>query len=80
MKKLKILPVNKTYVSAIFIGKDGSCGYQKDKKYILILGRDLKTGSINIKRESDEEGSCEYSNILKFLDNWDNISNVDYYC
>lgn len=63
-----------TKVKAIFRGQDGSCGYNKNKEYTLLI--EHQTNS-NIKIENaDGGGFCDYGSIKSFLKNWDNVRNV----
>lgn len=58
-------------IEAIFIGKDGSLGYQKHKEYALVLTNTPKR-NIVVQR-MDRSGTCEYSSVLSFLKNWSNV-------
>jgi hypothetical protein len=63
-------------ITAIFTGRDGSCGYKKGKKYMLTVWQHSELGYNKIAielAEKPDEGYCEYSNIVTFLNNWDNI-------
>lgn len=64
-------------VKAIFKGRSGSCGYNRDQEYKLHLGHEEKD-KINIYtiKGHEKDGYCEYSSMLTFLENWDNIRNV----
>ncbi len=59
-------------ITAKFIGKDDSLGYKKDKKYKLNITH-YPDKHITIRRYDDGLGVCEYTSVLTFLDNWDNI-------
>ena len=58
-------------IKAIFKGTNGSCGYETNKEYTLYI--ESNTSGIIIRRNRDGWGICQYSNIEKFLENWDNI-------
>lgn len=58
-------------IKAIFRGTNGSCGYESNKEYTLYI--ESNTSGIIIRRNRKGWGICQYSNIEKFLDNWDNI-------
>lgn len=60
-----------THIVAVFIGENGSLGYQKGFSYRLTLNSD--DAKLIIKRMSDGYGDCEYTNIHTFLENWANI-------
>ena len=60
-------------IKAIFKGTNGSCGYELDKEYNLYI--ESNTSGIIIRRNRKGWGICIYSNIEKFLENWDNIRN-----
>lgn len=67
-------------VKAIFKGQDGSCGYNTNKEYTLIVSRGSYehrpyVDLISIKN-IDGGGLCDYESIESFLNNWDNIRNV----
>ena len=66
-----IIPYNMKKVKAIFRGQDGSCGFQTGREYTLLIHHSAGT----LVRIEDESGShrCDYSNMMTFLDNWDNI-------
>lgn len=59
-------------IKAIFRGQDGSCGYKTGKEYLLVI-RHPKKGNIIIQKEIGITGECEYSSVIAFLNNWDNI-------
>ncbi len=67
-------------IEATFIGKDGSLGYKREEKYILVLPNSLLVIStiegMTIYREIDGKGYCSYKSIYIFLQNWDNIKRV----
>ena len=50
-------------IKAIFIGENGSLGYETDKEYELIL-------IDSTIRRQDMSGICSYYNIETFLQNW----------
>ena len=67
-------------IKAIFRGDNGSCGYNTDKEYTLIVSRGANSKHpfidfISIKTEN-ENGLCDYESIEAFLNNWDNIRNI----
>jgi len=51
-------------IKAIFIGENGSLGYETGKEYELIL---LDS---TIKRRKDLTGVCPYRSVETFLQNW----------
>jgi hypothetical protein len=59
-------------VNAIFKGKNGSCGYETNKEYTLII-KHQNNSEIQIERFLGG-GCCEYSSMVSFLENWDNIN------
>jgi hypothetical protein len=63
-------------VKAVFKGQNGSCGYETNKEYILVVGSLGVTSKISIHK-SDGSGPNNYSSILTFLDNWDNVRVID---
>jgi len=52
------------FIKAIFIGENGSLGYETGKEYELILI------DSTIKRRKDLTGVCPYRSIETFLANW----------
>ena len=63
MKKIK--------VKAIFRGLNNSCGYKTNSEYVLIVHH--KKGE-NVQIETINNGGfCEYSSMLSFFENWDNV-------
>lgn len=60
-------------VKAVFKGQDGSCGFTKNKEYQLFVGK-RANGNIKV---NDKTGRlyCEYSSLIKLLENWDCIRN-----
>jgi hypothetical protein len=61
-------------ITATFRGADGSCGYHKNRQYVLDINT-VKNNNISIVRK-DTFGYCIYSNVITFLDNWTNISKL----
>lgn len=51
-----------------FKGRDGSLGYYNGELYNLTVT--VNCASITIVRD-DGTGTCVYSNIVKFMENWD---------
>lgn len=72
--------MKKVLIVATFIGAHQSLGYEHGKKYLLNLktadgsNPEVKAGTVYISR-TDKSGKCEYSNLQKFFDNWENASN-----
>ncbi len=64
--------MKKVTVKAIFKGKDGSLGYQKNTEYALIITHSM-CANISIKCIDQQKGVCEYESMISFLKNWDNI-------
>lgn len=58
-------------VKAIFRGADNSCGYKTNSEYTLIIRHKIET-QIQIENVNGG-GFCEYSSMVSFLENWDNI-------
>lgn len=65
----------KTEVLATFIGSD-SLGYVNGEMYLIEITQHTKYGNITIQRKGGV-GVCEYSSIISFFKNWDNISKVN---
>ena len=61
-------------VKAVFKGANGSCGYETDREYTIYV--ESNTTGIIIRRNRAGWGVCQYTNIEKFLENWDNIRNL----
>lgn len=63
----------KKRIIAKFIGKNNSCGFLYGAYYALYI---VHKPPDNIKiMEITLTKSCEYSSIISFLNNWDDISN-----
>lgn len=61
-------------IKAIFNGKNESCGYDTGKEYTLMVFQNIHTIRIENKYASSRgDGYCEYSSIISFFENWDNI-------
>jgi len=60
-------------VTATFIGEHKNCGYENKKEYVL----KIKQNKENIRIEQigcyGNTSPVEYSNIITFLDNWNNV-------
>lgn len=70
-----------TIVKAIFKGQDGSCGFKTGREYTLQITHEIKRylsiESINPPQSIGlETHYCDYSSVISFLDNWDNIRKV----
>lgn len=66
-----------TKVKAIFKGQNGSCGYEHDKEYTLLINHaDRGRGLIDITSTSDKGGFCSYQSMPAFLKNWDNVRSI----
>lgn len=63
-------------IKAVFIGHDGSLGYSRGKEYLLIIHQKKSNGNICIMRKETKDGECEYSSLVNFLNNWDNINSI----
>ena len=62
-------------VKALFVGRDGSCGFRKGSEYSLMVT--TLSYSMKIEVFSIPQGNhCSYDSMHSFLDNWDNINNV----
>ena len=59
-------------ITATFKGQDGSLGYKTGKEYKLDISHQHGE-NISISDESDSAENCEYSSVITFLNNWDNI-------
>lgn len=58
-------------VKAIFKGQNGSCGYETNKEYTLIIRHEIK---MYVQIEDIQGGGwCEYGSMVPFLENWDNV-------
>lgn len=62
-------------VTAIFKGKNDSLGYKTNGEYTLSITHKTKT-NIEIKDLKSGGGRCEYSSVVSFLNNWDNVQRV----
>lgn len=67
-------------VKAIFRGQDGSCGYETNKEYELLVDHskdtDLWIQNNNTDGYRGEDGYCEYGSVISFFENWDNIRRI----
>ena len=61
----------KQLITAVFIGQDGSLGYESYRQYALYI--EPSGAGIRITRVADSNGTCIYSNIIAFLENWNTI-------
>lgn len=61
-------------VKAVFVGKDGSCGYNKNREYRITISQESK-GTIIVQANGDKY--VEYESIIAFLNNWDNVRVLD---
>lgn len=61
-------------VKAIFRGQNGSCGYETNREYTLVIQHTTRT-YIQIENENGG-GYCDYASMIAFLKNWDNIRNI----
>lgn len=59
-------------ITATFIGRDGSMGYETNKRYKLRM-RSLH-GMIYISRDKGVSW-LGYGTVISFLDNWDDVRN-----
>lgn len=74
----------KKLITAKFTGLNGSLGFFNGQNYLLeiSLANNSKTGKQEIEIENRGAGLatpemiCRYSNILTFLNNWDNIQDI----
>ena len=62
---------------AIFIGENGSCGFEKNKEYKLVMTMEgemiyIKHYKMKASKVTGEL-KCVYSGLKKFLDNWEVI-------
>ena len=63
-------------ITARFKGQDGSLGYKNGKNYKLRLTHD-NGDEISIQDTSkNPAGNCRYSNMLTFMQNWENVTDV----
>ena len=60
-------------VTATFKGKNHSLGYITGQTYELIIRQNIRRQEIHIHRKDNGNGQCEYSDMLKFLENWTDI-------
>lgn len=66
-------------VKAVFKGQDGSCEYNTNKEYTLIIHKnsDKKNPHFDFYIENENGGGyCEYESIVSFLNNWDCVRHV----
>ncbi|PIZ51596.1 hypothetical protein COY27_03060 [Candidatus Woesearchaeota archaeon CG_4_10_14_0_2_um_filter_33_13] len=63
--------MKKTEILATFIGSD-SLGYVNGQSYLLEITQHTKYRNIAIQRKGGG-GTCEYSSIITFFKNWNNI-------
>lgn len=63
---------DKIIARAVFKGSDGSCGYNLGKEYILEIVHS-RNRNIQISLFGNIGGHCDYSSLITFLKNWDNI-------
>ncbi len=64
--------MKKKKIKAVFKGKDGSCGYKTGMEYTLNLKHKLGA-NIEISKTDICANVVEYSSMITFLNNWDNI-------
>jgi hypothetical protein len=58
-------------VKAIFKGQNGSCGYETNKEYTLIIHHRV---DMYIQIEDVKGGGHNsYGSMVSFLENWDNV-------
>jgi hypothetical protein len=62
-------------ITAIFTGEN-SLGYVNGTQYTLRVKNSAIDKDLIIYRLKDGKGICQYSNAIKFFDNWDNIQRV----
>lgn len=60
----------KQLVRAIFMGENGSLGYQKGRAYTLNVSQPEGSRSVFIACAENREGECPYDSIYHFFDNW----------
>jgi len=58
-------------IKAVFIGKDGSCGFHTNRQYTLILTHAIG-GQIRIT-DMFSPSLCEYDTVIGLMNNWDAI-------
>lgn len=67
-------------ITAQFTGSAGleSLGFERKKVYRLsITHNPAVEGYIIIKNQAEPKQECTYESLMAFLDNWDDINNVD---
>lgn len=60
-------------ITATFIGKNGSLGYETGKEYELTVP---SSKQIVVYREELGKGHCVYESLAAFLKNWKNIKTL----
>jgi len=63
-------------IKAVFIGENGSLGYETNKEYTLTISGAPLPNLIKIEPKTKKCKPCEYGGIISFISNWDNIRNV----
>ena len=64
------------YLTATFVGEDGSLGYKKGQSYTLRVTQFREGMEIHISIANSEKGKCVYSSLYKFFQNWENVSQM----
>ena len=59
-------------IKAVFKGANNSCGYKRDREYILLVSHGIDE-YISIEKADSGTKHCDYDTIIGFLNNWDNI-------
>lgn len=67
----------KKVIIARFIGADKSLGFINDKIYILEMNIVKPNNLIRVETYNAKRLVCEYSTAITFLNNWDEIVNVN---
>ena len=60
-------------VTAVFIGKNESCGYITNTTYILVV-KQLDEGKVEINAHHRPETTVIYGSVISFLNNWKDVS------
>lgn len=63
-------------IKATFTGTNGSLGYVTGKEYDLVLAQFVGNQKIHIHLYENGKQPCEYSNVITFLENWNNIKHL----
>jgi len=67
----------KFMVSAVFLGRDGSCGYVHGATYRLTVWQ-YKSHEVLLEiKRLDGGGACDYTSMKTFLKNWEKVCIIE---